>query len=267
MQTIQQTTNGAGMLQLGDGPFIFSGKPPICRGNLVIGSTSNETVRIRSLSTDLRDDNKLAPLGFGQIKVQTRLAPGSFGAVPAHIQIDPHTAPGIYKTSISSGKKQKQIVVHVQENPALRISPARVQLRGAGGDHLSHTLVIHNPGNITHTLDKAATVWLEERDWVGQTLVYTLRKSADDEKHQAYLDRMLDELRKSMLPPVRVILKYDSPEIRPGDTRVVELEITLPSERMNKGRTYLGFIKLMGKRLWLEVACNGSSNSTKRRPQ
>jgi hypothetical protein len=266
MQTIQQTTNEMDMLQLGDGPFIFSGKPPICRGSLVIGSISNKSVRVRALSTEHREDRKLAPLGFGQIKVQMRLAPGSLGAVPAHFQIDPHTAPGIYKTSISIGKEQKQIVIHVQENPALSISPARVQLRGAGGDHLSHTLVIHNPGNITHTLDKAAMVWLEERDWVGQTLVYTLRKSVENEKHQAYLDRMLDELRKSMLPPVRVALKYDSPEIRPGDTRVLELEITLPSG-MNKGRTYLGFIKLMGKRLWLEVACNGSPNSTKRRPR
>ena len=267
MRTIQQTASGMEMLRLGDGPFIFSGKPPICRGNLVIGSTSNETVRVRAISTEHREDKKLAPLGFGQIKVQTRLAPGSLGAVPAHFQIDSHTAPGVYKTSIACGKEQKQIVVYVQENPALCISPARVQLRGAGGDHLSHTLVLHNPGNVTHTLDEVATVWLEERDWVGRTLVYTLRKSSDDEKFQVCLDRLLDEFRKSLLPPVRVALKYDSPEIRPGDTRAVELELTLPSERMNKGRTYLGFIKLMGKRLWLEVACDGSPQSTKRRPK
>jgi hypothetical protein len=70
-----------------------------------------------------------------------------------------------------------------------------------------------------------------------------------------------------MLPAVRVDLQYDSPEIRPGETRVVGMELTLPSERMDKGRTYLGFIKLMGHRLWLEVACTGSPNSTKRRPQ
>jgi hypothetical protein len=266
MQTIEQSSSAMDMLHLGDGPFIFSGKPPICRGNIVIGSTSHETLRVRAISTEHREDKKLASLGFGQIRVQTRLAPGARGAVPAHFQIDPHTAPGIYKTSIPWGKERKQVVVHVQENPALYISPSRVQLRGAGGDRLSHTLVIHNPGNVTHTLDEVSTVWLEERDWVGRTLVYTLRKSPDDERLQAFLERLLDELRKSMLPPVRVALKYDSPEIHPGDTRVVEMELTLPSERMNKGRTYLGFIKLMGNRLWLEVACIGSPNSTKRRP-
>ena len=267
MRTIQQTASGMEMLHVGDGPFIFSGKPPICWGNLVISSSSKETVRIRAISTKHCEDKKLAPLGFGQIQVQTRLAPGTGGTVQAHFQIDPHTAPGIYKTSIACGKEQKQIVVYVQENHALRISPARVQLRGAGGDHLSHTLVIHNPGNVTHTLEKVATVWLEERDWVGRTLVYTLRKSSEDEKHQAFFDRLVDEFRKSALPPVRVALKYDSPEIRPGDTRVVELELTLPSKGMSKGRTYLGFIKLMGNRLWLEVACNGSPKSTKRRPK
>jgi len=109
-------------------------------------------------------------------------------------------------------------------------------------------------------------VWLEEQDWVGRTLVDTLRKSPDKETHQAFLDRLLDEFRKSALPPVRVALKYEDPELRPGDTRVVQLELTLPLERLNKGRTYRGFIKLMGKRLWLEVVCNGSPKSTKRRP-
>lgn len=267
MQTIQQTASGMEMLQFGDGPFFFSGKPPTCSGNLVIGSTSNETVRIQAISTEHREDKALAPLGFGQIHVQTSLAPGVFGPVPAHFQIAPHTAPGIYKTSISWGKKRMQIVVHVQENPELSISPARVELRGAGGDRLSHTLVVHNPGNITHTLDKVATVWLEERDWVGRTLVDTLRKSPDKEKHQAFLDRLLNEFRESLLLPIRVALKYDSPEIRPGDTRVVELELTLPLERLYKGRTYRGFIKLMGNRLRLEVVCNGSPRSMKRRPK
>ena len=266
MQTIQQTVSGIDMLQFGEGPFIFSGRPPICMGALIMGSTSNETVRIRALATEHREDKKLAPLGFGQIKVQARLAPGSLGAVPAYFQIAPYTEPGIYKTSIPWGKKRMQIEVHVQENPQLSIAPTRVHLRGAGGDQLSHTLVIHNPGNITHTLDKVALVWLEEQDWVGRTLVDTLRKSPDKEMHQAFLDRLLDEFRKSALPPVRVALKYEAPELRPGDTRVVQLELTLPLERLNKGRTYRGFIKLMGKRLWLEVVCNGSPKSTKRRP-
>ncbi len=265
MQTIEQSTSE--ILQLGEGPFVFSGKPPICSGNLVIGSTSRETVRVRAISTEHREDKILAPLGFGQIRVQTRLAPGTRIAVPAHFQLDPQTAPGIYKTSILWGTERRQVIVHVQENHALRISPSRVQLRGAGGDHLSHTLVIQNTGNVTHTLDTVSTVWLEERDWVGRTMVETLRKSTDDEKFMACLERLLNELRRSMLPPVRVTFKYESPELRPGDTHVVEMELTLPSEGMGKGRTYLGFLKLMGNRLWLEVMCNGSPKSTKRRPQ
>jgi hypothetical protein len=66
---------------------------------------------------------------------------------------------------------------------------------------LSHTLVIHNPGNITHTLDKVATVWLEERTGSVNPGLHAA-EVRDDEKHQAYLDRMLDEL-APMLPPVR----------------------------------------------------------------
>ena len=254
------------MLQLGDGPFIFSGVPPFCRGNIVIGSTSHETLRVGAIHTEHREDRKLAPLGFGQISVQTRIAPGTRQTVPAHFHVDRHTAPGVYKTSILWGKERHQVVVHVHENPSLTISPSRLEFKGAGGDRLSHTLVIHNPGNVTHTLDEVGMVWLEERDWVGRTLVSALRESPSDEAVQPALERLLVQLRKSMLPAVRVALKYDSPEIRPGDTRVVDIELTLPAEGMSKGRSYLGFIKLMGSRLWMEVACTGSPNSTKRRP-
>jgi hypothetical protein len=267
MQTIQQSASGTDLLQLGKGPFIFSGKPPICRGNLILGNTTKDTVRIRALATDPRGDPQLARLGFGQIQVQQRLTAGALRAVPARFQIDPQTAPGIYRTSISNGKEQQPIIVHVQENPALNVSPSRIQLRGAGGDRLSHTLIIHNPGNVAHTLEETAMVWLEERDWVGRTLVYALRESTHEENHQAFLDRLLETFRQSMLPAVPVTLKFDASELRPGDTRVVELALTLPGDRMLKGRTYRGFIKLLGKRMWIEVACNGSPKSTKRRPK
>jgi len=264
MQTIDHGTGG---LHLGDGPFIFSGRPPICMGTIEIGNSSRESVRLRAIPTEHRADERLVPPGFGEIRVQGRLAAGARGAVPAHLQIDPHTAPGRYETSIPWGEERRRVVVYVQENPALNFSPSRVRLRGAGGDRLSQTLVIHNTGNVAHTLDEVATVWLEERDWVGRSLVYTLRESPGNEKVEQCLERLLKELRESMLPQIRVSLKYDTPRIEPGDTRVVEIGLTLPSENMAKGRTYLGFVKLMGKRLWLELTCDGSPKSPKRRPQ
>ena len=256
METDTAATESA--WQLGKGPFIFIGMPPICRGEIELKNKSDRKIKIRGITTTDHASGSMAARGFGEVKIRTRLAPLAQALRPAHFSIDQHTPPGTYRTKIVTGKQREPAVIHVLENPDFRVTPSRIVTKGGSGDQLEHVLVIHNHGNVTHTLHDIGMVWLEEEDWVGRTFVYTLRESPDKtEGHQPFLDRVMGEFHKSMIPPVRVRLRYDDKEIKPGDTREVFLSMVLP-DGLKKGRTYFGFIKLMGKRLWVEVRCTRS---------
>lgn len=249
-------------LKLGKGPFIFSGIPPICDGDIELDNCSDEKVKIRTIPTVDRDKKDIAELGLGEVRLGVKLKPHSSAKVNAYFAINKCTPPGTYKTEISIGGRQEQVTVHVLENPGFQVTPSRVVIRGHGGDNFSQLLLINNYGNITHTLPGMAEVWFEEQDWVRRTLVYALRESTGKEGYQSLLDKAVSDFHESMIPSVNVELEYDMPEIGAGQTCEVIIKGTLP-EKLKKGRTYYGFIKLMGKRLWMEVQCNGSSISKK----
>lgn len=244
--------------RLGKGPFIFIGTPPICMGELELENLTDQKVKVRSIQTSAPKGKALTVQGLDEVKVKTRLTPQSRLSQPAHFNIDRHTPPGTYEIEIVCGNQREPAIVHVLENPNFVITPSRVVWRGGGGDRLTQILVLRNHGNISHTLHEVGMVWLEERDWVGRTFVYALREAAEKETgHQAFFDRALEQFKKSMVHTVQVLLKYDKADLNPGDTRQVMLDITLP-ESLRKGRTYFGFIKLMGMRLWIEVRCTHS---------
>jgi hypothetical protein len=250
--------------RLGRGPFIFSGVPPLCTGEIELLSASHDKVKIRSIAVVGRDKSPL--LGAGDLRVGTALAPGERKRVAAHLLVEPHTAPGSYTVDLSCGDQSEPAVVHVFEKLGVEIEPDVIHLRGAGGDVVEALVVITNHGNVSETLRDLALVFLEEQNWVGRSMVYALRETTADEGHQSYLDRVVRELRSSMARPARVSLRGEIPEIQPGERREVRLEIKLPDELV-KGRRYEGSTAFMSGELSFEVECNGSGNSTKRRPR
>ncbi len=259
----QKTAANTTPWRLGKGPFIFIGTPPICRGEIELENPTDEKVKVRSIRTTGLKDEAPAFQGLEEVKIKTRLTPQVRSSQPAHFSIDRHTPPGTYETDIVCDDQRVPAIVHVLENPEFEVVPSRVVWRGGGGDRLTQALVIRNRGNVSHTLHDIGMVWLEEQDWVGRTFVYALREAAEKtEGHQAFLDQVLEQFKKTMVHTVQVSLSYDDADFKPGDTRQVMLDITLPGS-LKKGRTYFGFIKLMGKRLWVEVRCTHSGKPSK----
>lgn len=252
--------------RLGSGPFILSGVPPMCSGELELINISDEKVKVRAIATIPPKGEALAVRGLGEVRLAARMAPRDRARVRAHFLVDPYMPPGTYTADLACGDQREQVVVHVFEKRDIRVAPDRVQLRGAGGDDLSHVLLITNRGNVMHTVPPLALLHLEERDWFGRSLVYALRQMEEGEGHQAYLDRLLHEIRATDQRPARVTFHAEPPEIHPGETREVRLEIKLP-EKLIKGRTYVQAIAFMSTELLFEVECNGAPQSTKRRPR
>jgi uncharacterized membrane protein len=236
----------------------------MCTGDIELLNDSDQKVKVRAIPLFNRDNS--SALGASELRVGTSLAPRERKRVPAHFLLDSHTPPGNYTVELSCGDQNETAVVHVFEKLGVQVEPDVIRVRGGGGDVVEALLVITNRGNISETLRELALVFLEEQNWVGRSLVYALRETKAEEGHQPYLDRVVGELRASISRPARVTLRGEISEIRPGERREVRVEIKLPDELI-KGRIYEGSTAFMSSELFFEVECNGSSNSTKRRPR
>jgi len=181
------------------------------------------------------------------------------------LQIAPETPPGIYDVFVSCGDNKMPAKVRILDNTQLNVEPSHIKLKGASGDKLSTALVFENSGNTPILLNDVAMVWLEEINWVGRTTVYSLRDIDETSDHSDLLNQTLGTLKKHMLSPTSIKLEPRLKTVlQPGERFEKEMKLTLP-KGMLKGKQYKGFIKLNEATLWLEVDCNGSENSTKRR--
>lgn len=246
--------------RLGPGPFIFSGVPPLCVGDIDLINESDDKVRVRRIPVVGYGDAAL-PAGLSELRVATLLPPGHRMRARAFFRVDPSTRPGTYRADLSCGNQQEPVIVHVWERRTVRIDPGEIRLRGAAGEHLTTVVVVRNDGNVTENMRDLALVFLEEHNWVGRSAVFALRETKAEEGHQAYLDRVLYELKDSLARPARVNLRSEVTELHPGETREVELEMTLPGELM-KGRTYFGSTRFMGSKLIFTVECTASNHAT-----
>lgn len=252
--------------RLGRGPFIFSGVPPVCTGEIELFNDSEEKLKVRTIPAIGHDDERAVAFGLGEVRLGAQLPPQGHTYARARFVLDVRTPPGTYIADLVCGEQRERVVVHVFEKLNLWVEPDAIQLRGSGGDLLTALIVIRNRGNVTETLTGRAQVFLEERNWAGRSMVYALRDTKGDEGHQAYLDRLVTEMRATIARPAQLTVHGAVSEVQPGMTQEVRLEITLPKELI-KGRTYIGSAPFMSSELFFEVECNGSVNSTKRRPR
>jgi len=252
-------------LRWGGGPLVFRGTPPACVGDLFFANDSDEQVKVRSIG--------VAGLGDGAATISTKklsvgLAIPASGSMRsrAYLRVDPHTPPGTYDAELAWGDQRAPATVYVWEKASLRIDPSVVRLRGGAGDTVRFNIGVTNEGNVAETVRDLALVFLEERDWIGRSMVEAMRHLPRGDGHQAYLDGLVRELKATMAPPAQIVVKPAEQELGPGATLALELEVVLPAE-LKKGRTYFGSAKFMSRSLSFEVECNGAAHSDKRRPR
>ena len=251
-------------LRFGDGPVLFAGTPPLVTGQLELHNESDERVKVRALATAAAAVERGAAPSFGPVRMAARLEPGASSRVAGHLQIDPFTPPGRYETRVEVGGRAVDAVVHVFENDAVRVEPSPVRLRGVAGETVSQTLVVANTGNVGHALPEAFQVFVGEQDWFGRSLVYALRDVAEEDGHERYLDRLVQEFRATLPAPARLKVSSDVAQLAPGAMAEVRLDVVLP-EGLVKGRTYVGRTRFLGAAIGLEIACLGTAKTVKRR--
>ncbi len=238
----------------------FCGIPNECLGELTLVNTSDAKVKVRALMTQepsraAKDTLALKP---SQISLYARVPPHSETQTLAALHLPSDTAPGQYRGTVLCGKHKHPIDVKILEHRESIIEPGHSRLRGESGETVSCQISITNLGNVDLELGDVGMVWLREFDWVGRTLVYTLRETTEGDSYEDYATRLVQHFRKDIIPPARI--QFEPTAIRAiaaGKTLLRTFSLILPPG-LKKGRRYLGFIKINEKRIWLEVFCTGN---------
>lgn len=265
--------------------LVLRGAPPRLKGDVALVNESDEKRRVRTLAVrgaatlagaaspyaDAETGRERAGARPGAptlaitapLQLGVRLAPRDITRVRASLTIDPHTPPGRY-TVDAEGFAAGGVELEVLERLAIELSPPRLDLRGAPGEVLEASLVASNRGNVPVAIPSLALVHLEERFWMGRSLVYVLREVGRDTTHQAFLDRLLGELKATDTRPMTVEVKEGGGTLAPGAAATLHLRMQLPEE-LHKGRDYVRSLSFMHARLFVAVTCDAAAHSTKRR--
>jgi hypothetical protein len=251
--------------RLGRGPFAFFGAPRKCAGEIDLINESASRVMVRWLPVEIFEGQEVTNVGVASMAVGVAVPPHMKLRTRAFFQLDSRVHPGNYRAVVLCGTQREEATIRVSDDTRLRFEPNVIQLRGGREDVLESAFVVINEGNVSETVDKLALAYLEEWHLMGRATVEAMRSTENGAGYQAYLDNLVAEIKRSMPQPARVELKAAAAELRPGESREVDLKMTLPSD-LNKNRTYLGFAKFMSGRLQFRVECNGGNTMT-RRPQ
>lgn len=246
--------------QFGDAPPLFSGYPPYLRGHVELVNETDATLAPRGFAATLQHRGSER----AQLLIPVRLGPHSRVNAPAQLVVDRALPPGRYQAMVSAGDRSRSATVYVAEREMTQVTPSLLHHRGASGDDIDDDIVIHNRGNVSHTLPRSGLIWFEEMDWIGRVLVDALRESPPDESAVGYADRVISELRGSIVGTTTVTLQWPADTLVPGASAAATLSFTLPPG-LTKGRTYRSWLPIAGTRIMFELVCDGSIKSTKRR--
>ncbi|WP_166263956.1 hypothetical protein [Marinobacter caseinilyticus] len=255
---------------LTDGPYSFSGAPFECRGALTLVNNSDHKIKVRALATRppqrYRKDSK--PLAPTRMVLAARIAPHGESRTMAALQLPSSTPPGHYQTTVICGKQKTPVNVEVLAHQELMIEPTHLRLQGVSGQTLRCNITLSNLGNVPVDIGDVGMVWLREYDWIGRTLVYSLRETGPDESYEDFANRLLHDFRKQLIAPARIqFTPAIEASLSAGEAIERTLSLMLPAG-LKKGRRYLGFIKINDDRVWLELYCTGSGRAiqAKRQP-
>lgn len=252
----------AAMMLDAEQPLVLVGPPRGVRGELSLQNPTDRKVIIReprvrpaSISTDIpikkaaggrkaaADTPAVTRAVLSESPMVMRriiMRPGQSRPIPVALALDPRTPPGTYNAELEIHGQQRSVVIHVIEDVALTIAPGEIVLPNRPGEKVEKRVVFTNDGNVPVSVRSLGTVVLDEElvhcralrgalSDVGETM-----ESLDD--FIAALGRRYKKLYETL------VLKVKNAEviIEPGQTKSVDLTITLPEKLESRSR-YSGY--------------------------
>ena len=161
-------------------------------------------------------------------------------SVPVALSLDPRTPPGTYYLELQVQDQMREVVMHVTENVALRISPDTVVVPNLPGEKVTRNVVFTNHGNVPIELRSIGTIVLDDELASCRALRGALADVGDTMTTLDEFAAALGKRFKTIYDTMVLKVQNATISLEPGQTESVKLTITLPGN-LDKRARYSGY--------------------------
>ncbi len=238
----------AQLLDLGR-PLILTGPPRAVSGQFSVRNPTGEKLRIReatlrsSRSVGLtRKAGRLASSLFedGLTLQRMVLRAGQSRQVPVSLALDAQTPPGTYHLELLVHDQLRDVVMHITEEVSLRIEPGQLVLPNRAGEKFTRRVVFTNDGNVPINVRNLGTIVLDDELASCRALRGALADVGDTMTTLNEFAAALGKRFKQLYDTLVLKVQNSAVTLEPGETRALDLKITLPDSLDARAR-YTGF--------------------------
>jgi hypothetical protein len=166
--------------------------------------------------------------------------PGQSRPVPISLALDPTTPPGTYQAELEVEGEQRTVVMHVTEDVTFSITPDELVLPNHAGAKVQKQVIFTNHGNVPLAIRSIGTVVLDEELAHCRALRGALDEVGDTMKNLDDFLVALGKRYKAIYATLVLKVQNEKVTVAPGETRALDLTITLP-EKMEARSRYTGY--------------------------
>jgi hypothetical protein len=239
-------------------PVVLVGPPRAVRGEFRVSNLAERKVVVRQplLRTAAPVSRKHREAAAGPADQYTLrrivLRPGQTRAVPVALSLDPRTPPGSYEGWLEVEGERRDAVVHVTEEVALAIAPATVVVPARPGARVEKRVVLTNEGNVPVPVRSIGAVVLDEELAHCRALRGALEDVGDTMEKLDDFVVALGRRYRRIYETLVLRVRNEELTLAPGETRPLELKITLP-EKLEPRSRYLGYTAIATSNLGFTV--------------
>ena len=251
------------LMRDGAQPLVLVGPPRQVRGELRVQNSTERKIIVRQPLLK----SVAAPRAKSSAKASAPASPfpdqtialrrvivraGETRPVPVALSLDPRTPPGTYHAELDLAGEQRPVVMHVTEEVAIEIAPQEIVLLNHPGEKVQRHVVFTNGGNVPLAIKSLGGVVLDEDLAHCRALRGALADVGDSMKSLDDFAVALGKRYRAIYETLTLRVKNEDTNIAPGETRAIELTITLP-EKMERRSRYTGYAAISTETLTFTI--------------
>jgi hypothetical protein len=248
----QRTDRKAMLMPDAEQPLVLVGPPRDVRGQFrVENSTERKIVvrrpllkaaaKVRSKTAGAVSGTEASALPEGAVGLRRIIVrPGQSRPVPLALALDPTTPPGTYHAELDVDGEQRTVVMHVTEEVSLSIVPRELVITNRQGGKIQKRVVFTNEGNVPLTVKAIGVVVLDEELAHCRALRGALADVGETMKALDDFAAALGRRYRAVYETLALKVQNEEVTVPPGETRAVDLSITLP-DKMERRSRYTGY--------------------------
>lgn len=230
-------------------PVVFCGGPRSLRGMLRIENTSSEKLKLKAarLHSEQLKGPALRPLS--EVQLGARLAPGQQAVVPAVLEVDASTPPGIYEAEIDIDGRRQKLEAHVSAVVDFSIQPDNVTIIAGKQREFEREFDIENLGNVSLSLGERCEAPLVTSIGVLEAFRTGLKKAMKGDLKEK-LEAMLNEFAAQQIG--NLVVTREKITLQPGEKRRAKARFELPPD-IESFRHYQTVLELYNASMTVDV--------------